>query len=104
MDENIYDRISYIALNNEDGRIECKYVVSFDEYDDDITFETDVPIENIQRGWVGDMFVHLVGVKFSDMNKNVTTTKSINNVLLSKITVSCAPNEVVHWRYTFLKD
>lgn len=104
MDMNVYEMINDIALHNEDGRIVCKHIVDFDESDDDIIFVTEVPMENIQRGWVGDMFVHLNGVRLLDMRHDVTATKSINNVLLSKITVSCAPGEVVRWKYTFLKD
>jgi hypothetical protein len=104
MDKNVYLGVDFIALNNEDGRIECKHVVSFNEYDDDITFDTDVPIEDIQRGWVGDMFCHLNGCNMINQRHKATYSKSIQNVLLSKITVSCEPNSVVRWRYTFLKD
>ena len=104
MSQNVYDVISYIALNNEDGRIECRHVIDFDEICDEITFTTEVPLEDLQRGWVGDMFVHMRGLRLIDMSDNVMTTKSINNVLLSKLTVSCEPGSVVRWRYTFLKD
>lgn len=104
MDKNIYLNVDFIALNNDNGRIECKHVVSFNEYDDDVTLETDVPIEDIKRGWVGDMFCHFRGCKLFDQRHKATCSKSILNVLLSKITVSCEPGSVVCWRYTFLKD
>ena len=104
MDKNIYIGMDFITLNNEDGRIECNHVVSFNEYDDDITLETDVPIEDIKRGWVGDMFCHLRGFNICNQESKVTTCKSIHNVLFSKFTVSCEPNSPVRWTYTFLKD
>lgn len=104
MNGNIYINIDFISLNNEDCRIECKHISSFDEYDDEVVFETDVPIENIKRGWVGDMFCHLSGCKILDMRHKVTSSKCIFNVLLAKITICSAPDTCIRWKYTFLKD
>ena len=104
MDRNVYFDIDFVALSNEDGRIECNYVYDLDETDDKVIFKTAIPAEELKRGWVGDLFCHLKGSKIINVEDGVTCSRSINNVLLSKITVSCAPNSAVCWTYTFLKD
>lgn len=100
----MYNRYN-ITLNDSERRYQCDHVISIDEYDNEIVFETYIPIDGIKRGWVGDLYYHIKGYPI-DYNSNVraTSVTGLKEVLCTRITITACPDEAVVWKYTFLKD
>lgn len=101
----VYDKYN-ITLNDNNNRYSCEQVISIDEYDHEITFDTYVPIDGIKRGWIGDLYYHIGGFPITDDKSNVkvTSVTGFKEVLLARITITACPDEAVVWKYTFLKD
>ena len=101
----VYDEFN-ITLNDSNNRYSCEHVVSIDEYDHEIVFETAVPIDGIKRGWVGDLYYHIGGFPITDFNNKVkvTSVTGFKEVLCARITITASTDEAVIWKYTFLKD
>ena len=100
----IYNKFK-ISLNDTEKRYFCDHVISIDEYDHEIVFETCVPIDGIKRGWIGDLYYHISGFPIDDTNNsNITSVTSFKEVLCAKVTITACQDEAVVWKYTFLKD
>ena len=100
----IYDKFK-ITLNDASKRYFCEHVSSIDEYDHEIIFETTVPIDEIKRGWIGDLYYHIGGFPLdTNNNTKVTSVTCVKEVLLARVTITACQDEAVMWKYTFLKD
>lgn len=102
-----FQMINSITLKNHNFTYETQYIGDFEEYDDQIIFETGIQIDGICRGWVGDLYYH-IGKAFDietckDVD-NVTYAAKFTDVLLARVTISASPDKCVTWKYTFLKD
>ena len=99
-----YDKIKLVAVQNNDNKYEFKSVTGLDEYDHEIVVTSQLQLDGLNRGFIGDLFYHLRGFSIEDEKKEVTTVTGYKDVLLARITVSAYPDSVVEWKYTFLKD
>lgn len=106
MNEYVYDKINFVTVqNNENGtKYDFNGVIGFEEYDHEIVVESSVQIDNLVRGYIGDLFYHARGFTLQDQNKQVTTVTCFKEVLLARITVSAQAGYSVVWKYNFLKD
>lgn len=106
MENYVYERIVASFKDNNGNVVDAKYISSFDDqYIDEIIIESDVQIEGMNRGWVGDLF--RIAEKAYDINdasfKNKTSTSCYKDVLCARVTACYEPDSVVRWKYTFLK-
>ena len=106
MNEYVYDKINFVTVeNNENGtKYDFNCVTGFEEYDHEIVVESSVQVDNLVRGYIGDLFYHTNGFSLQDQHKKVTTVTCFKEVLLARITVSAQPGYAVVWKYNFLKD
>ena len=81
---------------------EC-LINSIEEYDHEIVLETQIIIDDMDRGWIGDLYYSGVGLAL-DNTDNITTEVCLKDVLCARITISYQRGSAVTWRYTFLKD
>jgi len=106
MENYVYERIVVSFKDNSGNEINAKYISSFDDqYIDEIIIESDVKIDGINRGWVGDLFriaEKAYSVEDGDF-KNKTSASCFKDVLCARVTACSEYGSVVRWKYTFLK-
>lgn len=107
MENYVYERIVVSFKDNSGNEIHAKYISSFDDqYIDEIIIESDVQIDGINRGWVGDLFriaENAYNVEDGSLNKNKTSVACFKDVLCARVTACYEPDTAVRWKYTFLK-
>lgn len=103
MSKCIYDKFS-VTLSYDDNQYTCNTITNITEYDHEIEFETVVPIEEVKRGWVGDLYYHLSGFDINNNDVGVTSVSCLKEVLCARVTVFAEPGAAVVWKYNFLKD
>lgn len=99
-----YDKIKLVAVQNDNNRYEFKSVIRLDEYDHEIVVTSQLQLDGLHRGFIGDLSYHLRGFCIEDEKKEVPSVTGYREVLLARITVSAYPGSPVEWKYTFLKD
>ena len=103
--EVAYERLNSVIFSNSNTSVALNYVNHFHESDLEIEIETYFPADELQRGWVGDMYYE------ATHGMNVTTTKDVNtvykkcikDVLLARVNSYKDGPECVMFTYTFLK-
>lgn len=102
-----YDRIIVVFSDDNGNEISAKYIYSFDDqYIDEIIIESDVQIEGIKRGWIGDLFRIAEGayrVEDYSFDKTKTSASCFKDVLCARVTACAECGQPVRWKYTFLK-
>lgn len=99
---NAYDGIKEITLSKKVGLYTSQYVNSFVDKEFEFSFETELPIEGLERGWVGDIQYTLTGVDIGT-NDKVETTREIKDALLVRVSAE-QYYDMVEWKYEFLKS
>ena len=103
-----YDRIVVVFADDNGNEISAKYICSFDDqYIDEIIIESEIQIEGINRGWVGNLFRIAEGAYNAEdgsFNKNKTSASCFKDVLCARVTACYEPGAAVRWKYTFLKS
>lgn len=99
---NAYDGIKEITLSKKVGLYTSQYVNSFVDNEFEFSFETELPIEGLERGWVGDIQYTLTGVDIGTKDK-VNTTREIKDALLVRVSLE-SNYGIVEWKYEFLKS
>ena len=72
--EIAYQRVGDIIFTNSSTDIAFKQIISFSESDLDVEIETYLPANELQRGWVGDMYYE------TTCGINVETCEHANSV------------------------
>lgn len=103
--EIAYQRIGDIIFTNSNTSIAFKHVISFNESDLDMEIETYLPANELQRGWVGDVYYEVIrGTNVETCeNVNFVYKKSIKDVLLARVNSRKDNDDCVIFTYTFLK-
>jgi hypothetical protein len=103
--EVAYENINHIILTNLNTSVDLNHVISFHESDLEIEIETYLPSDNIQRGWVGDMYYEINrGLNIETCEKaNNVYKKCVKDVLLARVNSYKDGPECVIFTYTFLK-
>lgn len=106
MNEYIYDKMICATVKNDENKTkyDFNHVTGFEEYDHEIVIESSVQIDNLIRGYIGDLFYYANGFALQDQKKKVTTVTCFKDVLLARITVSAQSGCPIVWKYNFLKD
>lgn len=103
--ETIYEYIEHIIFTNSNTSVDLNHVISFHESDLEIEIETYLPADELQRGWVGDMYYE------TNRGLNIETCEKVNNVykkcikdvLLARVNSHKDGSEAVIFTYIFLK-
>ena len=100
-----YERFGDVVLLNSNTSVALNHINSFNESDLEIEIETYFPVEELKRGWVGDMYYEVTHGMSVDTNKYVGSkyNKCIKDVLLARVNSYKDGPECVAFTYTFLK-
>lgn len=84
------------------------YLADIEDDEDSLTISTEVVIDYIDRGWIGDVTFNLkgydLGVEWSSDQEYTAFQKvKLNDVLCIRRTFSKCKKETGVWKYTFLK-
>lgn len=103
--QTLYRDIDHIICTNLNATVDLGRVISFHENDLEIEIETYLPANELQRGWVGDMYYEVShGIDVETCEKvNTTYEKRIKDVLLARVNSYKSGTEGVIFVYTFLK-
>ena len=103
--QTLYRDIEHIICTNLNASVDLGRVISFHENDLEIEIETYLPANELQRGWVGDMYYEVSrGIDVETCEKvNTTYEKRIKDVLLARVNPYKSGAEGVIFVYTFLK-
>lgn len=99
---NVYDGIKEITLSKKVGLYTSQYVRDFVDNEFEFSFETELPIEGLERGWVGDIRYTLTGVDKGTKDK-VETSREIKDALLVRVSLE-RNYGIIEWKYEFLKS
>ena len=103
--QTLYRDIDHIICTSFNTSVDLGRVISFHENDLEIAIETYLPADELQRGWVGDMYYevsHRIDVETCE-KVNTTYKKRIKDVLLARVNSYKSGTEGVIFTYTFLK-
>ena len=99
---NVYDSIKEITLSKKIGLFTSQYVTNFEDNELGFSFETEIPIDGLERGWIGDIKYTLAGADRCT-NDKVETTREIKDALLVRVSTE-KYYDIVEWKYEFLKS
>ena len=99
---NAYYGMKEITLSKRIGLFISQYVTDFEDNEFGFSFETEIPIEGLERGWVGDIKYTLAGADICT-NDKVETTREIKDALLVRVSAE-KHYDIVEWKYEFLKS
>lgn len=102
---NIYDKcesIDFKCYRNENW-IHFPYMAEISDNDDSLTISTAVVMDDIDRGWIGDITFNLSGFDLSDNEHTAFRKVKFMDVLCIRRTFNKHHDETAIWEYTFLK-
>lgn len=102
---SIYDR-NRIIFSTPSEEIEFQFGADIADYEDTFVIETQVAIDEIRRGWVGDVKVMLSGQSLDDTcnwNDKAHDVVTYKNVLCYRRIMDYDSQHVVTWKYMFMK-
>lgn len=88
------------------GDIKHNYPVEILELGDSIEIKTDVVIDGVNRGWIGDITFNFDGYDLDDHNtvgRNAHEPSVLSDVLCCRRTFDSNDGNMISWTYTFLK-
>lgn len=98
---NVYDICNLVF-----GGIAHNYSVEIREFGDSIEIITDVVIDSIDRGWIGDITFNFDGYNICSCNTSghdAHESFALKDVLCCRRTFEKNDGGVVGWTYSFLK-
>lgn len=99
---SVYDKCE-ITFNNGVNPINFPYCVDLRDYEDTFIIETVVAIDDMKRGWIGDVRIVLRGNKIDDWNKKVVDVVLYKDVLCYRHTIEISDTHPVTYKYMFMK-
>ena len=108
MNDIVYSRIGKVIFSNECGKIDLSYIKEFEDYDDSIVITTEVEIDSLRRGWLGDItYFATNGFRTSSYELNedrnrIGAPHHVNNVLLIRQGATSGDG-VVEWTQQILQ-
>lgn len=99
---SVYDKCE-ITFNNGVNPINFPYYVDLRDYEDTFIIETVVAIDDMKRGWIGDVRIVLRGNKIEDWNKKAVDVVLYKDVLCYRHTIEISDTHHVTYKYMFMK-
>ena len=106
MNSVIYERVGRVHFKNGNIGAGVNYIRSFEDSYDTITITTEIEVDFIERGWLGDITYWAgSGLDLNDYEKRDLTSepRCIKDALCIRVEVRSKPDCPVEWMYTFLK-
>lgn len=104
---NIYDRTKVIVFDNGRDAIGYTWPVEIKDYEDYFIIETQAEIDEISRGWLGDVKFTLAGSSFDEINcmpeKSISKEVVYKDALCVRRIFDLASGHATSWQYTFNK-
>lgn len=86
--------------------IEFPFAIDISDFEDSFVIETQIAIDEIRRGWVGDVRIILSGHRMDDThnwNDNAKDVVIHKDVLCYRRTMELNNQQAVTWKYMFMK-
>lgn len=102
---SIYDK-NRIIFSTSSEEIEFPFGPDIVDYEDTFVIETQIAIDEIRRGWIGDVQIILSGQSFDGVNNwndEVHDAVIYKNVLCYRRIMDYNDQNVVTWKYMFMK-
>lgn len=102
---SIYDR-NRIIFSNPSETIEFPFGAEFVDYEDTFVIETRIAIDDMRRGWIGDVQIVLSGRSLDDTgnwNDKVNDVVIHRDVLCYRRIMEFDSEHVAVWKYMFMK-
>lgn len=106
MNSVVYNHIGRVHFKKDNIGAGAKYIREFEDFCDTIKITTEVELDFIERGWLGDItYWASKGFDVKDYEKSDLTSepKCIKDALCIRVEVRSEPDSSVEWIYTFLK-
>ncbi len=104
---NVYYRTKIIVFDNGVNATSCTWPVEIRDYEDYFIIETQAEINEISRGWLGDVKFILTGSGFNETNcvpeQSISKEVIYKDVLCVRRIFDLASDCVASWQYTFNK-
>ena len=99
------DKITSAVFDNHITTTKCDFVYGIEDFSDEFVIDTQVIIDYVDRGWVGDVTFYFEGMDIKDGcgHTNIKDKFSYKNVLCTRRCLNKQFDECSVWRYTFLK-
>lgn len=101
----IYDK-NMIVFSNPSETIEFPFGAYITDYEDTFVIETQIAIDDIRRGWIGDVQIVLSGQSIDsacNCNDNVHDVDTHKNVLCYRRIMDMDDQRAATWKYMFMK-
>lgn len=101
---NAYTKTNSIIFDDGIYSVDYPYQVTLDDYEDYFTIETEIEIDRVARGWLGDITFILSGCEISPdcfPEENVSTEVTYKDALCVRRTFELSSDRVALWKYTF---
>ena len=95
-----------ITFNNGVNPIDFPFVVDLSDYEDTFVVESEIAIDKIVRGWIGDVRIVLRGHKIDDTyhwNENAVDVIVYKDALCYRRTVNVSRDSPAIYKYMFMK-
>ena len=102
---SIYDR-NKIVFNDGNKVIDFWCGADIIDFEDSFVLETQVAIDDITRGWIGDVSIMLSGKQIDDLcneTDDANDTVLYKDALCYRRTAEVTYPQVVTWKYMFMK-
>ena len=102
---SIYNR-SQIVFNNGNGAIDFQFGAEISDYEDTFVIETQIAIDDIVRGWLGDVRIVFSGHSLDNdcnWNKEAMDVVLYKDALCYRRTVEYNSTEPAVYKYMFMK-
>ena len=104
---NVYDRIKIIVFDNGISAVSCTWPVEIQDYEDYFIIKTQATIDEVSRGWLGDVMFMLTGNGFDETScmfeKRISKEVVYKDVLCVRRIFDFGSDCVASWQYTFNK-
>ena len=102
---SIYDKCE-ITFNNGVNPINFPFTVDLSDYEDTFVVESEIAIDKMVRGWIGDVRIVLRGYRLDDtcnFNENAVDVVMYKDTLCYRKTVDISRSGPAIYKYMFMK-
>ena len=108
MNNVVYERIGRVLFHKDNVSVGFNYISEFEDSHDSIVITTDIAIDFVERGWLGDITYWatngwLVNDYTCDTGDLTSEPTYIRDALCIRVEARSEPERPVEWKYTFLK-
>ena len=99
---NIYNT-NTIFFSDKDKTVALPFKVDIEDYEDYITIETQISLDGIARGWIGDITIRLYGCNYLTLDDSAEEDVVYKDMLCVRRIFNQYGGDVTTWKYMFMK-